>query len=217
LRAKIAVLRFDQFARAASPASRDSSIWARFAQPAALVHADSDATRARIATTVAAAIVTAAGWAALLGPADSAPPALFWQRLFERTYAAELRVEYTRRASDLVGAAAARYAAMLPLAWQAGRLTFRQQENGWIVPAIDDRQRNEAARRWRRSQRTGKAWNAARLAKAAFTFENGADYIAWKIERHTGMRLELSDWQRRHPLLAAPAVLWRLSRRRILR
>jgi O-acetylhomoserine/O-acetylserine sulfhydrylase-like pyridoxal-dependent enzyme len=59
----------------------------------------------------------------------------------------------------------------------------------------------------------GKALNALRLAKAAFTFEGGADYIAWKIERHSGVALELADWHRRHPLLAAPALLWRLRRR----
>jgi hypothetical protein len=29
--------------------------------------------------------------------------------------------------------------------------------------------------------------------------------------------LELADWQRRHPLLAAPALLWRLRRRGAVR
>ena len=50
------------------------------------------------------------------------------------------------------------------------------------------------------------------LAASNF-FEGGADYLAWKIERHSGVSLELADWQRRHPLLAAPALLWQLRRR----
>jgi hypothetical protein len=56
-----------------------------------------------------------------------------------------------------------------------------------------------------------------RLLKAAFTFDGGADYVVWKIERHRGVRLQLSPWQRRFPLLAAPGIYWQLRRRGILR
>ena len=51
------------------------------------------------------------------------------------------------------------------------------------------------------------------LIKAAFTFEGGASYAAWKIERHSGRKITLSPWQRRHPVLAGllllPQLLWR--------
>jgi hypothetical protein len=43
------------------------------------------------------------------------------------------------------------------------------------------------------------------------------DYVAWKVERHSGVRIELADWERRHPLLAAPGLYWRLRRRGVLR
>jgi hypothetical protein len=56
-----------------------------------------------------------------------------------------------------------------------------------------------------------------RLLKAAFTFDGGADYVVWKIGRHRGVRLQLSPWQRRFPLLAAPGIYWQLRRRGILR
>ena len=49
-----------------------------------------------------------------------------------------------------------------------------------------------------------------RLAKASLTFAGGADYIAWKINRHAGTDIELKPWQRRHPLLAAISLLPRL-------
>ena len=42
-----------------------------------------------------------------------------------------------------------------------------------------------------------------RLAKAAFTFAAGADYLAWKISRHSGIEVKLKPWQRRHPVLGA--------------
>jgi len=56
-----------------------------------------------------------------------------------------------------------------------------------------------------------------RLAKAVFTFENGADYLAWKIERHTGVHIEVTPRLRRHPILLSPPVLWRLLRRGAVR
>ena len=56
-----------------------------------------------------------------------------------------------------------------------------------------------------------------RLIKASFTFAGGADYIAWKISRHAGVPVEFSAWERRHPILAAPLVLWRLTRQGIVR
>ncbi len=72
-------------------------------------------------------------------------------------------------------------------------------------------------RSWFRTRRNGKALSVLRLVKAAFTFTAGADYLAWKIERHSGMHIELTDWQRRHPILASPPILWRLIRSKAVR
>ncbi|MFL1875823.1 hypothetical protein ACIKT0_11600, partial [Hansschlegelia beijingensis] len=78
-------------------------------------------------------------------------------------------------------------------------------------------QRADAERAWRRRKRIAKPLNLARLAKAAFTFSGGVDYLAWKIERHSGHRVEVTPFQRRHPLLAAGPALWRLWRKGVLR
>ena len=56
--------------------------------------------------------------------------------------------------------------------------------------------------------------DAVRLVKAAFTFDGAARYAAWKIERHTGVPIMLTPWRERHPILAAPGVLWRVWRER---
>ena len=63
---------------------------------------------------------------------------------------------------------------------------------------------------WRRAE--GKFLSVVRLAKASFTFAGGADYIAWKINRHAGTRIELKGWQRRWPLIAGITLLPRLLR-----
>jgi hypothetical protein len=65
---------------------------------------------------------------------------------------------------------------------------------------------------WRRRRLEGKALSVLRLMKASATFAGGADYIAWKINRHAGTQIRLKPWQQRHPLLAAVTLLPRLIR-----
>ena len=60
----------------------------------------------------------------------------------------------------------------------------------------------------------GKALNVARLVRATTTFEGAARYGAWKVERHTGVAVEMTPWRERHPVLAAPGVLWQVWRAR---
>ena len=37
-------------------------------------------------------------------------------------------------------------------------------------------------------------------------------YILWKIERHSGVRVEVTPRQRRHPFIFALPLFWRLYR-----
>ena len=75
-----------------------------------------------------------------------------------------------------------------------------------------DRPRSSQGQLARGARIEGKVLSVARLAKASATFAGGADYIAWKINRHAGTDIELKPWQRRHPLLAAISLLPRLLR-----
>ncbi|MGC1470692.1 MAG: hypothetical protein WA793_15055, partial [Sphingorhabdus sp.] len=56
---------------------------------------------------------------------------------------------------------------------------------------------------WVRRRFEGKLLSITRLAKAAFTYSGGIDYLAWKINRHAGTQIEIKPWQRRWPLVAA--------------
>jgi hypothetical protein len=49
--------------------------------------------------------------------------------------------------------------------------------------------------------------------KGALTFKGGLDYILWKIERHSGVRVEVGPKLRRLPPLAILVVFWRLYRK----
>jgi hypothetical protein len=63
-----------------------------------------------------------------------------------------------------------------------------------------------------RRRRLGKTLNLLRIVKGIFTFDGGLDYALWKIKRHSGKTVPVTEWQRRHPLLAAPGLAWRLYR-----
>jgi hypothetical protein len=58
----------------------------------------------------------------------------------------------------------------------------------------------------------GKALSVLRLLKASFTFDGGLPYLAWKIERHSGVRIEITPFMRRFPRLGAIGALWRTWR-----
>ncbi|KQU61984.1 hypothetical protein ASG67_02230 [Sphingomonas sp. Leaf339] len=210
LRAKIATMRLATFRAAASGELIDTTIWTRFVQPAALVWQRDDEARADVVHAIAAAAVTAARFAAALGPARGTA-ADYWRALFRQTYAAELRVEKSGREEQILDHGAGRYQAILPLAWQAGGIAFAQ-DGPLLVPDVPDRARILA--RWHRRRRAGKPLNIARLIRAAFTFDGAAAYGLWKVERHTGVKVALTPWRERHPIMSAPAVFWQVWRAR---
>lgn len=212
LRAKVAAMPIATFARAALGESLDTTVWARFVQPAALVWAADAAVRAHVREAVADAAVTAARFAAVLGPGRGTA-ADHWRALFRATYRTELRVEPPGREAAILNGADDRYAALLRVAWTAAGIAWNEAD-GVLAPHLDPAERGRLTAAWRRRVRAGKALNAARLVKAAFTFAGAARYGLWKIERHTGLRVELTPWRERHPVLAAPGVLWRVLRHR---
>lgn len=206
LRAKIATMRSATFHAAASGRLIDTTIWTRFVQPAALAFVRDPAARAMVVDSIAAAATTAARFAAAVGPVQGSAED-YWRALFRQTYAAELRVERAGREEQIIAHGAGRYHALLPLAWQAGGVAFTT-EDGLFVPTLPDAGR--VGRAWRSRRRLGKPLNAARLVRAAFTFEGAGAYGAWKVERHTGVKVPLTPFREKHPILAGPGVLWRV-------
>ena len=190
LAAKYAVLSDRDFYRLNGPETRNVSVWARFAQPSRLVwSSDEDArTAAIMAVSRAAPTLLAAA-----GRIDGEPVLDWWRRAFSLTYSAELRAERKGRAGSVIDADLKRY----------------ERFSAAVVTAIDPAIPGGG---WLRRQIEGKALSVLRLAKASATYAGGAEYIAWKINRHAGTKIELRPWQKRHPLLAAISLLPRLLR-----
>jgi hypothetical protein len=82
-----------------------------------------------------------------------------------------------------------------------------QRYERFSTPAIAAIEPGAMAGGWGRRRIEGKLLSVARLAKASATYAGGAEYIAWKINRHAGTDIQLSEWQKRHPLLTAISLL----------
>ena len=188
--AKYAVLSEGDFDRLNGPETRNVSVWARFAQPSRLVWAvdDTAADRAVAAVSRAAPTLLAAA-----GRVDGEAPLDWWRRAFSLTYSVELRAERTGRAQSVVDADAERY-------------------ERFSAPSIAAIAADGRAGGWARRRLEGKLLSIARLAKASLTYAGGIDYLAWKINRHAGTKIEIKPWQRRWPLVAALTLVPRLIR-----
>jgi hypothetical protein len=199
LTAKYAVLSEADFHRLNGPETRNVSVWARFAQPARLVWSADQAAAAHAVAAVARAAPTLLS-AALAELPNDQPPLERWRGAFALTYSAELRAEKKSRVESVVDVDPARYLRFTAPALSAARAEGRRQAAGW-----------------RRRRVEGKLLSVLRLAKASTTFAGGAEYIAWKINRHAGTDIRLAPWQKRWPLLAAITLAPRLIRSKAVR
>lgn len=212
LRAKIATMSLATFAKAASGEMLDTTIWARFVQPSCLVWQADNAARGGVIEAIAAAAQTAVRLAVALGPLSGTAQD-YWRALFRATYKAEFRVEKAGRENDILSVNQEHFAGLLPLALVAAGITYTMNGER-ISPSLTARERAATLTWWKRRERMGKPLNFTRLIKASTTFEGAARYAAWKIERHTGMPVEVTPRREKYPLLAAPSVLWALRKHR---
>lgn len=200
--AKVAVLSEEDFHNLNRTEASAASVWARFAQPARLVWAANDAARTTVATAISGAAPSLLN-AALAFTEREVDVLDLWQTGFRMTYDAELRAERNDRPASVVEFDPDRYIrigkAALPHTPIANEL------RGEKVHILPDPQRRilQERNRWPALRRNGKLLTIARLAKAAFTYAGGIDYLAWKINRHAGTQIEIKPWQRRWPLVAA--------------
>lgn len=212
LRAKIATMSAGKFAEAARGESRDTTIWTRFVQPCTLAWASGTEARGNVLTALQDAAKTATRFAAALGPSRGAAED-YWRALFQATYRAEFRVEKSGREDSILSVNKAHFDGLLPLAWTAQGLEY-VLENDVLAPRLSGPQRKAILTEWSARERLGKPLNILRLAKATTTFDGAARYGAWKLERHSGIKLEVTPFREKHPLLAMPGAAWELWRAR---
>ena len=197
-RAKYAVMRLDQFERAAAGKTLHSQIWSRFSQPCRLLYVRDGTVRDAVITALARAVVTFHEQTLpLLANSDITPHAI-WVRGLMQTYGNEWRTEAAARTEQIYNAARPQLDARTESALKLSRAAQTVATTGL-------------------RRVVAKLVYFLQLMKAVFTFDGGVDYALYKIERHSGVRLDASDFQRRHPLIAAWPLVWQAWRRGALR
>jgi hypothetical protein len=214
VRAKYAVLSLTDFKRGTSRAWFHSYLWGRFAQPAAILYAPNPDRAEELHAALGQAVLTFLARVIPCAPERFSLRQL-WLKGLSLSYRAELRAERPEKVAGLFQASADYYeqitTAALPLLplrvarVPADEICFESHISAW--------RRHGVRIGWRVRSLQGKLLSIMRLVKGAFTFSGGLDYILWKIERHTGVTVEVPARLRRHPILALCVLSWRLYRK----
>ena len=215
VRTKYAVVSLADFTRGTSRRWFHSYLWGRFAQPAAVLYHRNEAVAGLMVSGLAQAALTFTRRVLPRLPAEFDARQL-WSRGLELSYRTEFRSEGPGKGAHLFDAAPQYYtevtrhclpAVSYPVDAVAGTDPPRYRAR---IPAG-----TRWAGRWAWGLRTlqGKLLSVLRLVKAVTTFEGGVDYILWKIERHSGVSVEVAPHLKRRPLLAMAVLSWRLYRR----
>lgn len=213
VRSKYAVLSASDLAARSASRTLDVTVWARLAQPVALAYARDGEARALVARALADATVAMVRAAAPLA-GHSFTARELWRKAFSLTYGAELRSEGGDKPDELYRFHAERYEALTGAALQgAGFDATTADADQLHALALGQGRRTGARLAWMARTIEGKALSVLRLIKAAFTFDGGASYLAWKISRHSGVEISLTPWQKRHPVLTGLKMFWRLRRK----
>lgn len=212
LRAKYALITLQDLQAGVSPRRFNPYLWARFCQPTALVWVRDQGTWQEMHTALSEAVCTFLRCSLPLVPAKLSTQDL-WQQGLSWTYRTEFRPEQPDRQEQLFKASAAYYRAITPLVLTQMKLaeplagSAEKKEYQSDMPLF---RRRLARMAWQGRIVQGKLLSVLRLMKAAATFQGGVDYIIWKIERHSGLHMEVGPFLRRHPLLALCTLSLRL-------
>jgi len=211
LRAKYALLTLKRF-RKCMEEDFHSYFWARFAQPCEVLYARDEASRAMLEEALNTAPATFIR-RVLPAMSDQFSSADLWTRGLALTYQCELRTESSDRGESIYTYDPARYDAVTHA---------YAMENNSLSPANGDNQymnlssamsRRLSPLSWWLRRVQGKLLSMLRLVKAAFTFNEPLEYLLWKIERHSGLYIEPTPRQLKHPLIFAWPLLWKLYRK----
>ena len=219
LRCKVTVISLRDFQRGCSPAWFESYIWGRFAQPTRILHARDEQVRVQVEAALTGAAHTLLQKALPALPPEGGLTSL-WEQSLSLSYSTELRTERSGRAQELASTSRDFYATLTRQ--HAAHLGFsfvlhERDEELRYRSQIGDLKRHTTALAWALRRGQGKILSILRLVKALFTFEGGLDYIAWKLERHSGVEILIPDKVRRAPLIHLWGFFWGLYRRGIFK
>jgi hypothetical protein len=216
IRAKYTVFSVKDFHQGTSICWFHSYLWSRIAQPLGIVYAAGTRESEQIYAAMANSVFTF-----ITRVLPSLPPEFtcreLWCKGLELTYSSELRAEKQNKLFTLFEFAPRYYEKVTPIALEM--VSFSIAENSVkkapesYMASIPARVRLTNRMAWTIRRIQGKILSFFRLLKGLFTFDGGPDYILWKIERHSGVTVQIDPRLKRIPIVGSGILFWRLYRR----
>lgn len=216
IRSKYAILSVSDLQRGTSKRWFHSYLWGRFSQPTALAWCRDETSRRIIENSLAQAVITLLD-RALPSLAESGDIVSLWTDALQLSYRTELRPESSSRAAELVESNREYYQQVTEQAAPLLRYPLRLDKNSNYHCPVTAHRRLFNRAGWKIRLVQGKLLSVARLSKALFTFDGGLDYIAWKLERHSGTKIDIPERVRKYPLIFVWGMFWNLYRRGVFR
>ncbi len=205
---KYSIISIHSFEKKCSRRAFLSQVWGRFSQPCVLLFAQNEDVHMHIQTARTQAIKHLSRQISPLlhGPVSAAK---FWGRGFLESYKTELRPESSdTRSEEIVTRYQDRYDALMGILF-----TKAENSHTYTLPTTSGLSRFVCKWKWFWRRFYGKIVAAMRILNSAATFDGGLDYALHKLKSHSGVTIEITDNQRKHPVLWSPVLAWKLYKR----
>jgi len=210
---KYSIISLSAFERKCTGRAFLSMVWGRFSQPCVLLFAVNKSAHTRIQTARACAITHIARQTSPLFKdpisATKLSATKFWARGFLESYKTELRPESSdTRSEEIVTRYQDRYDALMVLLFSAP-----DTRGLYTLPSASGLSTLACKWTWFWRRVFGKLQAAIRILNTATTFDGGLDYALHKLKSHSGVTIEVTKSQRRHPVLWSPVLAYKLYKR----
>ena len=172
-----------------------SYFWARFTQPISYIYARDEDFKIWLASIQSKAAQSF--FSDVISNFEGTPTSeVFWVKGLQLTYASELRAEAKARAA---------------LIYKNDDKFYNDVYSVLIAEShVNKKNKYLLHVKWKVRILFGKMLSVLRLMKATTTFVGGVDYIAWKISRHSGEPIVVSEKMRKHPWIYCWPAIFKL-------
>jgi len=202
---KYSIISINEFEKRCSAGALLSMVWGRFCQPSVMLFPKSEL----IAERLMASRETAVKYmASQIAPLIKAPvtSTQFWAKGFYESYRTELRPESSEgRAAEIVARYGDRYVRLTTALYGTP-----DKDGFYIMPDLPE---GPTKTKWFLRRLVGKPMTAIRVINSAATFEGGLDYVLRKLKNHSGVTIDPTPFQRKHPVICSPVLGWKLWRK----
>lgn len=203
---KYSLISIKGFERRAGKSALLSTVWGRFSQPSIILYPKDENINERLYAARAKALRHIASETAPLFRGAPVSCVDFWARGFRESYRTELRPESSEsRSREIVTRYEDRYVAVM------NALYGQPDEDGYY--ALPPGNSAACKFRWLLRRIIGKTIAPFRILSSAATFDGGIDYVLRKLHNHSGVTIDVTPSQRRHPVLWSPVLGWKLWRK----